>query len=111
MGIFSDEREVEKCVGEVLVGQGGIGKHAGAGMAFSDGTGTFLVILEAQHIGISQIGGWRIELRNKFGRVRFQSWRTIQISIDPMAVVAGALTIKDIPSSQNIAFWLSTRLR
>ena len=43
MRVFSDQGEVEQRVGEVLVGHGGVGKHTGAGMAFADGAGTFLV--------------------------------------------------------------------
>ncbi len=52
MRVFSDQREVEERVGEVLIGQSGVGKHAGAGMALSDGPGSFLVILEMQDIGV-----------------------------------------------------------
>ena len=43
MRVFSDKREVEERIGEVLVGQGGIGKHAGARMAFPNRAGTFLI--------------------------------------------------------------------
>lgn len=52
VGFFSDECEVEQGIGEVLVGHGSVGKHAGTGMAFPDGPGAFLVSLQAQDIGI-----------------------------------------------------------
>ena len=47
VGVFSDEREVEQGIGEILIGHGGIGEHPGPRMAFSDGAGTFLVHLQA----------------------------------------------------------------
>jgi hypothetical protein len=70
MGIFSDEREVEQRVGEVLIGHGGVGKHARAWMAFADGAGSLLVGFQAQLLGIPQIGGRRIQFRDERRRVR-----------------------------------------
>ncbi len=52
MRIFSDKCEVEERIGEVLVGESGVGKHAGARMTLPDGPGSFLVVFEAQDIGI-----------------------------------------------------------
>jgi len=52
MRVFSDQREVEQSIGEILVGHGGVGKHTGAGMALPDGPSPFLVVFEAQDIGV-----------------------------------------------------------
>ena len=52
VGIFSDQREVDQRIGEVLIGHGGVWEHAGPGMAFSDGAGAFLIGFEAQDLWI-----------------------------------------------------------
>jgi len=52
MRIFSDECEVEQRIGEVLIGHGGVREHAGAGMAFTNGAGPFLVGFQAQDVRI-----------------------------------------------------------
>lgn len=52
VGIFSDEREVEQEVGEVLIGHGGVRKHSGARMAFSNSASPFLVVFQVQDIRI-----------------------------------------------------------
>ena len=103
MGVFSDEGKVEQGIGEVLVGESGVGKHTGARMAFSDGAASFLVIFEAQHVGITQIGSRRVQFRDELGRVAFQSWGAIQIAIDAMAVVANTLAVEDVSPPQDIA--------
>ncbi len=104
MGIFSDEREVEQRIGEVLVGHGGVGKHARAGMAFSNGAGSLLIGFQMQCIRIAQIRGRWIQLGDKLSGVRFHSGYPIQVPINPMAVVAHAFAIKDISPSQDISF-------
>lgn len=43
MGILPDEGEVQQCVGEILIGHRGVGKHTGSRMAFPDSTDAFLV--------------------------------------------------------------------
>jgi hypothetical protein len=52
MGIFPDEREVEQHIGEVLIGHGGVGKHAGAWMAFANGASALLVGFQTELLRI-----------------------------------------------------------
>ena len=52
VGIFSDEREVEQHIGEVLIGHRAVGKHAGAGMSLPNGAGALLVGFQAQSLRI-----------------------------------------------------------
>lgn len=52
VGVFSDEREVEQRIGEVLIGHGGVREHAGPGMAFPDGAGAFPIGFEVQNLWI-----------------------------------------------------------
>ena len=104
VGIFSDEREVEQSVDEVLIGHGGVRKHAGTWMAFSDGAGSFLVGFQAQRLGIPQVGRRRIQLRDERSGVGFQSGSSSDIAIDAMTVVAHTFAVENLPSPQDIAF-------
>ena len=53
-GAFTpEESQVGQGVDEILIGHGGIGKHACAGMAVQDCTRTLPVSLQMQHLRIS----------------------------------------------------------
>ena len=103
MGIFSDEREVEQGIGEVLIGHGAVGKHAGPGMTFSDSAGSFLVGFQAESLGIPQIGRGRIQFRDERGSVGFQSRSSADIPIDAMTVVTHTLAVENFSPPQDIA--------
>lgn len=111
MRIFSDERKVKQRISEILIGHGGVGEHAGAGMAFPDGVRPFLVGFQAQDIRIPQIGGRGIQLRYECGSVRFQPGDLADIPINPMTVVTDPFPIEDLPTSKDIALQLPAWLR
>ena len=102
--IFSDQREVDQRIGEVLIGHGGVWEHAGPGMALPDGAGAFLIGFEAQDFGVPQIGRRRIQLVDKRGSVGFQPRSSPDIPIDAMTVVANAFPVKYLSSPHHIAF-------
>ena len=64
-----EEREVGQGVGELLIRHPRVWKHPCARVSFPDCTRALLVSLEVQHLRISQIYRWRIELSDERGGV------------------------------------------
>jgi hypothetical protein len=56
-----------------------------------------------ERLGISQVGRWRVELRNEGRSIGSELWRLVQIPIDPMTVMTDALSIKDDPAGFGVA--------
>ena len=103
-GAFTpEESQVGQGVDEFLIGHGGIGKHASAGMAVQDCTRALLVGAQAQLIRISQIDRWGIELSDKRCGFSCKFRSLVLVPVDAMAVVAHAFSVEDRSTTLSIA--------